>query len=261
MKLKEKLITAISSIPFIAATTMQGSCGAGCPYGLSCSYPGQCGRFTDSGDGVCDLAQPSSTGTSSNTETSASSSSYDPSSSSSSSTSSSKASAATQNQPDQSSAVSSNQGNTSPESNASAVTDPGAGVDSGNVIGDGTNYYLLPVSIFLIGGYLFTHYLFSKGILKQGKHRRIWNLLVTAGYLGTGITGILLILLINLGVKTALNGSITFWHAELSILMVIGTLIHIHLYWKPFKNMFRVLFGFKTTDKKDEKVASRGMAK
>jgi hypothetical protein len=29
--------------------------------------------------------------------------------------------------------------------------------------------------------------------------------------------------------------------------MVIGTMIHLHLYWKPFKNMFKVLFRFKTS--------------
>ena len=180
--------------------------------------------------------------------------------SSASSASSSKASTSTQNQPDQSSGVTSDPGNTSPDANASAVSDQGTGLDNGS-IGDGTNYYLLPVSILLIGGYLFTHYLFSKGILNQQKHRRIWNLLVTAGYLGTGITGVLLILIINLGVKSALNPSVTFWHAELSILMVLGTLIHIHLYWKPFKNMFSVLFGLKTSEKKNKTVKSRSFSK
>lgn len=243
MKLKEKIMAAFSSIPLIAATTMSGSCAAGCPYGLSCSYPGQCGRFTDSGDGICDLSQSSSSSTSSNTET-ASSSSYDPSSSS---VSNSKSSNSVQ---DQSISASGEPANTSHDTNASVVTDQGTGVDGSNIIGDGTNYYLLPVSVLLVGGYLFTHYLFTKGILSQQKHRRIWNLLVTVGYMGTGITGVLLILLINLGVKTALNPSITFWHAELSILMVLGTIIHIHLYRKPFKNMFRVLFGFKSREKK-----------
>ena len=118
---------------------------------------------------------------------------------------------------------------------------------------DDPNYFVLPISLILIGLYLFTHLLFTKGILSQQKHRRIWNLLLTAGTAGSGITGILLILFINLGIKTALNPSITFWHAELSILMVIGTLIHIHIYWKPFKNIFRVLFGFKNFKVKNSK--------
>ena len=89
--------------------------------------------------------------------------------------------------------------------------------------------------------------LFKKGVLKRSKHRRIWNLLLTAGYLGTSGTGILLIFFINLGIRTALNPSLTYWHVELSILMVIGTLLHVHIYWKSFRNMFRVLFGFKAS--------------
>jgi hypothetical protein len=256
MKLKEKLITVISSIPLIAATTMSGSCGAGCPYGIiNCAYPGQCPRYTDvGGDGICDLSQSSLTGTNSNTETAASpssSSSHDASAAS--STTSSKSSSSTINPADGSS-------NGSEDTNASAVTDQGAGIDNGNIPSDHVNYFVFPVSILLIGAYLFTYYLFSKGILNQQKHRRIWNLLVTAGYLGTGVTGVLLILIVNLGVKSALNPSVTFWHAELAILMVVGTLIHVHLYWKPFKNMFRVLFGFKTP-KKEKTDKSRSFSK
>ena len=75
--------------------------------------------------------------------------------------------------------------------NASALPDSGSGLDSSR-FGDGGGYHVLPISILLIGGYLFTHILFSRGILSQQKHRRLWNLLVTGGYIGTGITGILL---------------------------------------------------------------------
>lgn len=218
---------------------MATSCAAACPYGLSCSAPGQCPRFTDSGDGICDIAQSTSTSSPSDTPTS-----YDSSSSNSGSASDSGSSVSTPDQTAQSSSVSPEQVNTNTDANASAATDHGSGLDSGSISSDGTNYYLFPVSILLIGLYLFTHFLFSKGILSQKKHRRLWNLLITAGYAGTGITGLMLILIINLGIKTALNPSVTFLHAELSILMVLTTLIHIHIYWKPFKNMFRVLFGF-----------------
>jgi len=246
MKFKEKIITAISSIPLIAGATMSASCGAGCPYGLSCTYPGQCRRFTDSGDGICDLGQ-----TSSSTTDTASSSTYDDSSSSSSTTSSADSnsydsSSSAQDQADTSSGVSLDAGDTSNDANASAVADPGSGVDTGSVGGDNPQYFVIPISMLLIGLYLFTSFLFTRGILDQQKHRRIWNLLLTAGMAGSGITGILLILIINLSIKTALNPSITFWHVELSILMVLATLIHLHLYWKPFKNMFRVLFRIKS---------------
>lgn len=267
MNLKEKLITALSTVPLIAATTMDGSCAAGCPfYGLSCSAPGRCGRFTDSGDGICDLSQSSITASSNTQSGSSSSSSSD--SSTVSGTANSKTSSSTDVQKD--SAGSSNpngdssnlsSSNSSNDTNASVGTDHGTGIDGSNIPSDGVHYNVLPVSILLIGGYLFTFYLFKKGILTQKKHRRIWNLLVTAGYLGTGVTGVLLIVLINLGVKTVLNPSLIYWHAELAILMVIGTLIHIHLYWKPFKNMFTILFGFKNSKKGKKIVKSENFSK
>ncbi len=255
MKLKEKLITALSSVPFIAAATMSTICAAGCPYGRTCAYPGHCSRFTDSGgDGICDLSA-SVTSSNANTETASSSSSGDTSSST---TGSSPSSTSTNDQSSNaagtsnSGAATSNSGNSSSDANtnASAATDSGTGLDIGSVQGDHANYFLFPVSILLVLAYLFTHYLFSKGILKQGTHRRIWNLLLTAGYVGTGITGVVLVLLINMGIRTALNQSITFWHVELAILMFVGTLIHLHIYRKPFKNMLRVLFGFKLQKKK-----------
>lgn len=67
-----------------------------------------------------------------------------------------------------------------------------------------------------------------------------------AGYLGTGITGILMALMINMGFKTVYKPDISFWHVELALLMIIGTLIHIHIYRKQFKKLFKAS-AFKST--------------
>lgn len=227
--MKQKLLAAVSTIPFIAAATMSGSCATSCPYGMvNDPYPGQCPRYIDvTGDGICDLSQATAAATTTDTSTT---STDDTTTTDSGNGHGANADTTIQDQ--------------SVDSNATTIPDS-TSLDSGNLQLDTTNYYVLPVTIMLIGGYLFTHYLFNKRILKRNKHRRIWNLLVTAGYLGTGVTGILLTIMINLGIRTALNPSITYWHAEMAILMVIGTMIHIHLYWKPFKKMFRVLFGIK----------------
>jgi hypothetical protein len=235
--MKQKLLAAVSTIPFIAAATMSGSCATSCPYGMiNDPYPGQCPRYLDiNGDGICDLSQATAAVTTTDTSTS----SPDDTTTTTKTTDSGNGHADTtiQDQP--------------ADANAATIPDS-SGLDSGNLQGDTTNYYMLPVTIMLIGGYLFTHYLFKKGILKHNKHRRIWNLLVTAGYLGTGVTGILLTIMINLGIRSALNPSITYWHAEMAILMVIGTMIHIHLYRKPFKNTFKVFFGIKSNLRKNQ---------
>lgn len=212
---------------------MSGACALSCPYGLTCTAPGQCPRYVDSGgDGICDLGQPTTS------SSSAESTSYDNSDSP-----ASVSSSASQDQAD-TSVVSSGSVNNSSDTNASALADQGNSIDNGS-LPDEPQYFTIPVSMLIIGLYLITHFLFSKGILSRQKHRRIWNLLITVGMAGSGITGILLILFINLSIKTALNPSVTFWHVELSILMVMATVIHLHLYRKPFKNMFRVLFGVK----------------
>ncbi len=213
----EKLMSATVTVSVIAAGTISGACATGCPYGLvNDPYPGQCPRYIDAGNGICNLSQASVA-----------------------SSSSSAASNPTSSNVDQNDST-----------NASAISDQGSGFDSSTFGGSG-GHYILPMSFFLLGGYLFTHYLFSKGILSQKKHRRIWNVLVTAGYIGTGITGVFLTLIVNLGIRTALNPSISFWHAELAIVMVIGTLIHMHIYRKPLKKMLKVLFGFNSSSKKN----------
>lgn len=235
---KQKIIGTLATVPLIAASNISGACAGGCPYGLvNDPFPGNCSRYIDlNGDGICDLSQ-SVTITSTNTDTS----------------SSSDSSSSTQIVDSNGNGAHESNNINSDLSNASVTQDPSTGgLDNNSTTIDGNNHHILPITLLIIGGYLFTYYLFKKGILKPQKHKRIWNLLLVGGYLGTGITGLLLTFIINLGISTIYNPGITYWHAELSILMVVGTLIHLHLYKKPFKNMFKVLFGFKFNSKKEE---------
>ncbi len=150
------------------------------------------------------------------------------------------------------------------DNNTTVPVDSDSGL-TGSDLDDGSNFHILPVTLILFGSYLFTYFLFKKGILRPQQHKRIWNLLVTFGYIGTGITGVLLTLMINMGISTAYNAGISYWHAELAILMVIGTVIHIHIYQKPVKKMLKTLFGFNSTNKgnlnKDSNRATRGTSK
>ena len=250
VSLKERLLMVASTIPFIAASTMSSSCATSCPYGMvNDPYPGQCPRYVDlDGNGICDLSQTTTTtadDTSTTSTTSVDTSTTDGATSTDTGHGNgANADGALVNQTDANSTV--------PQDSPS--------LDSGNLDGDATNYQVLPVTMIIIGSYLVTYFLFKKGILNRTKHRRIWNLLVTLGYIGSGGTGIILAVLINLGIRTALNPSLTFWHVELSVLMVVATLIHLHIYRKPFKNMFRVLFGFRTGSGKNSN-ALRGKSK
>ncbi|MGB9837296.1 hypothetical protein [Methanothermobacter sp.] len=211
-------------LPFAAAISASGvSCAASCPYGLvNDPYPGQCPRFTDlNGDGICDLSQ-----TAASTDYTASGDWQDTSSSGSDDYS-----------PTETSEINKTQNQATDHDIPADVSDSTREGFSGHE----TDYHLIPVSLVVVGAYLLTLYLMRSGYIRGSVYRRLWNMLLTAGYAGTGITGILLIIFIRLGIKTALNPSVTYWHAELAILMVIGTLIHAHIYWKPLRGMFRQL--------------------
>ncbi|MBI5679497.1 MAG: hypothetical protein HZC47_01160 [Methanobacterium sp.] len=246
---KEKIIGTAITVPIIAASTMTGACAGGCPYGLvSDPFPGQCGRYIDlNGDGICDLSQSvAATPTNSTTHSSSQSSTH-----------------SSQNTATGSSGGSDIQNGSSDYANTTTtVQDPSSGsLDGTSSNIDGSNYHVLPVTLLIIGAYLFTYYLFRKGILKPQKHKRLWNLLLMGGYLGTGVTGILLIVFINMGISTIYNQGITFWHAELAILMVVGTLIHIHIYQQPFKKMFNVFFSFKSDSENENNLNSPNNSK
>lgn len=248
---KQKIIEAALTIPMIAAATMSGVSAGGCPYGLtSCPYPGQCRRYIDSnGNGLCDLSLADA-----NTQTSAPSTGSDSQTTHDTSTTPSDGSeSSTSISGDDSSSISSGgvdiQNGSDDYSNASASTVQDPGSDVGGT--KGNDFHIIPISLLIIGAYLFTHYLFSKGLLKPKTHKRLWNLLVLGGSLGTSITGVLLIFMVNLGIGLAYREGLAYWHVELAILMVICTLIHFHIYRKSFKNTFNVLFNFRSnTDKK-----------
>lgn len=252
---KQKIIGAAATVPLIAAGTISGACAGGCPFGLvNDPYPGQCSRYVDlNGDGICDLSQSVAASTATTSASSSQTSSHSTSQSSSHSTSQNSVS-------DSNAVVQDNENNDA--SNASAIQDPGTGgLDNGTLPVDTHNYHILPLTLLLIGGYFFTYYLFQKGILKPRQHERIWNLLLVGGYAGTGITGVLLTFMVNLGISSIYNPGITYWHAEMAILMVVGTLLHLHIYRKPFLRMFKVLFGFKSDSKKNDAIKFINMSK
>jgi hypothetical protein len=65
------------------------------------------------------------------------------------------------------------------------VTDPGSGVDSS--LGDDPNYFVIPVSMLLIGLYLFTSFLFTGGFWTTETSQNMEPSL-TVGMAGSGIT-------------------------------------------------------------------------
>ena len=258
---KQKIIEAAVTVPIVAISTMTGVSAASCPYGVVyCPAPGQCHRYIDSnGNGQCDLSlsqvnAQTSTSTGSSSQTSTQHSSTSSSHSSSSSGSSGDSSSA-----NSSSGTDIHNGSSDPSNASTTIQDPSSGV--GGTSSSGTDFHILPVSLLIIGAYFLTHYLFTKGILKPRTHKRLWNLVLMGGTFGMGITGVLLIFMINMDIGLIYREGLDYWHVELALLMLIGALIHFHIYRKPFKNMFKVLFGFKSGSKKRDETKYINMSK
>ncbi|MBM4240594.1 MAG: hypothetical protein FJ150_02815 [Euryarchaeota archaeon] len=177
-----------------------------CPYGLiNDPYPGQCPRYTDTNnDGLCDHSQspPQTEDTTTNTTETGG-----------------KGKRKVQDN-NQTTTV-----NTVQEK--PAIT---------------TNYYLIPLTIFLVLLYISSYLLYKNKKINVRTHKKIWNLILTVGYLATGITGIFLILVVNYGIQLSVNLTINFWHAEFAIIMTVTTILHIHVYWRPFKKIFRGIY-------------------
>lgn len=201
--MKKRLMGVISSVPVLSTLAMRAVSAASCPYGVVyCPYPGQCPHYIDiNGNGQCDLSL---------------------------SQISDQASDASGSGDQQ--ASSGSDGQQSIDTSPADTNDPNAtanGTDLGGDRGltgtDNINYHFLPITISILSLYFFTHFLFERGILSQKKHRKLWNSLLFVGYIGTGITGVLLAFMVNLGISLIYRQGITYWHVELAILMVMVT--------------------------------------
>jgi len=102
------------------------------------------------------------------------------------------------------------------------------------------NYDLVPISLFLILLYVISHILSKKNIISIGNHRKIWNILLLATFLASGILGILLVIKINFGIAIPLPFNILFWHVEAGMAMVAISIFHILWHWAYFKNLFMI---------------------
>lgn len=174
-----------------------------CPYGLlNDPFPGQCPRYVDTNhDNICDHSESPSSGTINNSSTTT--------------------------QTNQSSVNDNNNNNTSFSDIQQTSSVPSQ------------SYNLLPIGITTIILYLITYLLYLEDRLKRSIYYAIWKYVLMVSFIVTGITGLILGVFINYGIQSSWNLTIDFWHAEFAIIMAVSTLLHIHLYWKQTKRVFK----------------------
>lgn len=101
-----------------------------------------------------------------------------------------------------------------------------------------SEYFIIPISIIILFFYILSYILLKRKIISFQSHKTLWGMLLFMNTLGSFLTGIILLIGINLAISFYDN-IFLFFHVELSIIMVILTLIHIHIHKKAFINMFK----------------------
>lgn len=102
-----------------------------------------------------------------------------------------------------------------------------------------TDYFVIPISLIILTIYIISYVLIKKNIITPKKQKKLWSIFLLMTTLGSGLTGIILIISINFAIYLY-NNIILFYHVEISIIMVLITLIHIHIHRKPIMKIFKL---------------------
>lgn len=174
-----------------------------CPYGMiNDPFPGQCPRYMDTNqNGICDHSESPSSGSLSNVSTTG--------------------------QANNNSATAKNSTSSSSDIQKAISVPP-------------ENYNLIPLTLTTLIIYLVTYLMYLENRLTRKLYFKMWKYVLMTSFIATGVTGLLLTILINYGIQSSWNLTIDFWHAEFAIVMAVSTSLHFHLYWKQVKNIFKI---------------------
>ena len=101
------------------------------------------------------------------------------------------------------------------------------------------NYNIFPIILAVIMIYLITYLIYDVRKIKRRSFKRIWSIMLVGSFLFSGISGIILSILSDYTLMFPLNFNLLFWHVELSIIMAITSILHIHIHWKAFKKVLK----------------------
>ncbi len=113
-------------------------------------------------------------------------------------------------------------------------------VSSGSISGGeaySPDYNVLTIVLALIMLYLLSYLLYDSKIIRKVRYKQIWSIALVGSMLISGITGIILVLITDYGVRFNLNFNLLFWHVETGIILAVVLFFHIHIHWRRFKRI------------------------
>ena len=256
------LITTMALLAFTFALSLPSSVLAwdNCPKGLvNDPYPGACRRYVDTNDdGICDLSQSAPTQTTSNSE--ALNKEQQAVAGTTSATTAASGEPPAGDCPlgdcascgaclsigasisDSTVLVDSSDDNASAAALAlAAISDSGDGSSGGSSGGSSifTQYNVSPIAIvfFLVYGISFV--LHKTKRIRLAAHRKVWNVLLAATFLITGIFGLILTIQLDYELPFTIPFNLLFWHVEAGVAMTLISLFHMSWHFNYYKNLVR----------------------
>jgi hypothetical protein len=98
----------------------------------------------------------------------------------------------------------------------------------------GTKYNVIPITVALTLIYLISFFISKKGVIPVSAHRKLWNILLTAAFIVTGFSAVLIAVKLDLGWSIPLIADLLFWHTEFGLAMVWIALFHMLWHWRYY---------------------------
>lgn len=134
---------------------------------------------------------------------------------------------------------------TIPPGGSSGITvgetaDGSAGSEGGSIRSSlFTHYNVSPIAIAFFLVYAVSFVLHKTKRIRLAMHRKVWNVLLAATFLVTGIFGLILTIKLDYELPFAVPFDLLFWHVEAGVTMTLISLFHLGWHFNYYRNVFR----------------------
>ncbi len=102
----------------------------------------------------------------------------------------------------------------------------------------GNFYHIFLITLLLLTMYIIGRVFSNKKILTVKKHKKLWNALLLASFIASGVLGMMLAFRVNSGTTSPMRFDVLFWHVEIGIAMFAISVFHVIERWYYFKRFF-----------------------
>jgi hypothetical protein len=102
-----------------------------------------------------------------------------------------------------------------------------------------THYMVSPIALGFLLIYAVSFALYKTKRIRVATHRKIWNVLLLATFLITGVFGLLLTIQLDYTLPFTIPINMLFWHVEAGIVMTLISVFHMGWHFNYYRNLVR----------------------